>query len=60
MGIIDGIVEEPIGGAHRDSQAAFIAAGDMIEKGLAEFDGMEPDAILNARRKKFLAIGRNL
>ena len=35
-------------------------AGDMIEKGLAEFDGMEPDAILNARRKKFLAIGRNL
>jgi len=60
LGIIDGIVEEPIGGAHRDSQAAFIAAGDMIEKGLAEFDGMEPDAILNARRKKFLAIGRNL
>lgn len=60
LGIIDGIVDEPVGGAHRDSAATFSAAGDVIEKALAEFDGMEADAILKARREKFLAIGRNL
>ncbi|MBH0237273.1 acetyl-CoA carboxylase carboxyltransferase subunit alpha [Methylobrevis albus] len=60
LGIIDGIVKEPLGGAHRDPDAVLGAAGDTIEGALAEFDGMEPEQIRSARRQKFLAIGRNL
>ncbi len=58
LGVIDAIVKEPPGGAHRDPAAAIAAAGQAIEDWLRTFDGLEPAAIRTARADKFLAIGR--
>src|SRR5260221_11564506 len=60
FGIIDGIVTEPIGGAHRDPAAAMAAAGEAVSHALAEFRDLDRDAIRRQRRDKFLAIGRSL
>jgi len=56
--VIDRIVGEPLGGAHRDSGAAVHALGDAIEESLAKLDGMSPESLRQARRAKFLAMGR--
>jgi acetyl-CoA carboxylase carboxyl transferase subunit alpha len=58
LGIIDGIIPEPVGGAHRDGAEVVKAAGDAITKALAEFDSLSPQEIRKARREKFLAMGR--
>ena len=58
LGVIDGIIAEPIGGAHRDGQEVVQATGDRIGQALAEFDDMGREAIRKARREKFLGIGR--
>jgi acetyl-CoA carboxylase carboxyl transferase subunit alpha len=58
LGVIDGIISEPIGGAHRDGKEVVEATGDRIGQALAEFDAMTPEAIRKARREKFLGIGR--
>ncbi|WP_294287361.1 acetyl-CoA carboxylase carboxyltransferase subunit alpha [uncultured Sphingomonas sp.] len=58
LGVIDGIVPEPLGGAHRDPAAAIAALGTALETALTDFDGREPSAVRAARRQKFLAIGR--
>jgi acetyl-CoA carboxylase carboxyl transferase subunit alpha len=60
FGVIDGIITEPGGGAHRDHPAAIKATGDAIEGALAGYSGMSREAIRKARADKFLAIGRNL
>jgi len=60
FGIIDGIIPEPSGGAHRDPEATIAAVGVAVGKAIASFDGMSPEAIRNARADKFLAIGRKL
>jgi len=60
LGVIDAIVKEPPGGAHRDPAAAVAAAGEAIEEWLKSFAGMDPAAIRQARTEKFLAIGRSL
>jgi acetyl-CoA carboxylase carboxyl transferase subunit alpha len=60
FGIIDRIVTEPVGGAHRDPAAAIASAGDAIATALAELKGLGRDAIRRQRRDKFLAIGRGL
>lgn len=60
LGIIDGIIAEPVGGAHRHAAAVIAETGKVIESALGEFDGMEGEAIRRQRREKFLAIGRNL
>jgi acetyl-CoA carboxylase carboxyl transferase subunit alpha len=58
--VIDGIVPEPVGGAHRAPIEAIEAVADQIETGLKEMDGMSGDEILRQRRAKFLAMGRSL
>ncbi|WEK42855.1 MAG: acetyl-CoA carboxylase carboxyltransferase subunit alpha [Candidatus Sphingomonas colombiensis] len=58
LGVIDGIVPEPIGGAHRDRAAAIAALGDAIERSLNELVSLSPDALRKDRRAKFLAMGR--
>ncbi|MEO1703102.1 MAG: acetyl-CoA carboxylase carboxyltransferase subunit alpha [Pseudomonadota bacterium] len=58
--IIDGIVPEPLGGAHRDKAFVIEEARRYIQKGMKAFDGMSGDEIKKARREKFLAIGRSL
>jgi acetyl-CoA carboxylase carboxyl transferase subunit alpha len=60
FGIIDGIVTEPVGGAHRDAAAAIAAAGEAIADAFTEFRGIDRDNIRRQRRDKFLAIGRGL
>jgi acetyl-CoA carboxylase carboxyl transferase subunit alpha len=58
FGIIDGIVSEPVGGAHRDPAAAIDSAGRAIEKALERFAGLAPEQVRALREDKFLAIGR--
>ena len=61
FGIIDGIVTEPIGGAHRDPAAAIAAdrRGDR-QRAFAELKGLDRETVRRQRRDKFLAIGRGL
>ena len=58
FGIIDGIVTEPIGGAHRDPAAAIAATGEVVAKAFAELKGLDRETVRRQRRDKFLAIGR--
>jgi acetyl-CoA carboxylase carboxyl transferase subunit alpha len=58
LGIIDGIIPEPVGGAHRDGGAVVKAAGDVVVQAIAEYDTLSPDEIRKDRREKFLAMGR--
>ncbi|MEW6255151.1 MAG: acetyl-CoA carboxylase carboxyltransferase subunit alpha [Pseudomonadota bacterium] len=60
FGVVDTIIKEPTGGAHRDSKAAIAATGDAIADALAGFAGLDGIAVRKARREKFLAIGRTL
>lgn len=57
--VIDGIIPEPVGGAHRDPAAAIEATGRTIEEGFAQLAALGPD-YRELRREKFLAIGRTL
>ncbi|MGB3408364.1 MAG: acetyl-CoA carboxylase carboxyltransferase subunit alpha [Jannaschia sp.] len=57
LGVIDRIVTEPVGGAHRDRDATIKAVGQAIDAMVAEFDGKPADEVRKARRTKFLAIG---
>ncbi len=58
--VIDGIVPEPLGGAHRDSEAAIERLGDAIEAALHDLEPLSPDELRVQRRAKFLEIGRSL
>jgi len=60
FGIIDGIVTEPIGGAHRDPATAIASTGDAIATALDEITGYDAESIRRLRREKFLAIGRSI
>ncbi len=58
--VIDAIVPEPMGGAHRAPLHAIDAVADQIAAGLKEMDGVSGEELLRQRRAKFLAMGRNL
>ena len=58
FGIVDSVVAEPAGGAHRDPHVAILATGEAIEQALSGFDGWSREAIRDARAEKYLAIGR--
>jgi acetyl-CoA carboxylase carboxyl transferase subunit alpha len=58
--IIDAIVPEPPGGAHRDPDKAIAATADALDKALSGLGNMPADEIRNARADKFLAIGRKV
>jgi acetyl-CoA carboxylase carboxyl transferase subunit alpha len=58
--IVDGIVEEPLGGAHRDPGAVITRTGEVIRAALNDLAGLGRDGILRQRREKFLAIGRSI
>lgn len=60
FGIIDVIITEPLGGAHRDKSAIMQITGNMVERALREFDGLPGDDIKQARHEKFLEIGQSL
>jgi acetyl-CoA carboxylase carboxyl transferase subunit alpha len=58
FGVIDTVVTEPIGGAHRDPQAAIAATGEAIAYALAELRPLDRAAVRQQRREKFLTMGR--
>ncbi len=60
LGVIDSLISEPVGGAHRDRATIIRLTGTMIEKALREFDGMPGEEVRRARQDKFLAMGRGL
>ena len=60
FGVIDTILREPSGGAHRDPGAMIATTGDAIERALNDLRNLDPDTIRKQRRQKFLDIGRKL
>ena len=60
FGVIDQIVTEPIGGAHRDRKAAIASAAAAISNALDELKELDRETVRRERREKFLAIGRTL
>ena len=57
--VIDEIIEEPVGGAHRDKKLILENVRNSIKNNLVFFENMSKEEILNQRKNKFLAIGRN-
>ena len=60
LGIIDEIIGEPLGGAHRGRHEAMNAAGEAVGRTLQTFNGVPGEVLRSQRREKFLAIGRGL
>jgi acetyl-CoA carboxylase carboxyl transferase subunit alpha len=60
LGIIDTIIAEPVGGAHRDPETAVQSVGEALELALLEFDSIDGTAIRKLRRDKFLNIGKSM
>ena len=56
--IVDAVVPEPMGGAHRDPKTAMTRVGDAIEQQLAELADFSPDQLRAQRKERFYAIGR--
>ncbi|MBB5047625.1 acetyl-CoA carboxylase carboxyl transferase subunit alpha [Rhodopseudomonas rhenobacensis] len=60
FGVIDSILTEPRGGAHRDPEAMIAKTGDAIAKAFGDMRDLDGAAIRAQRRQKFLDIGRKL
>ncbi len=58
--LIDAIIKEPLGGAHRNQEASIEAVAKQIEKGLKELTPWDEKKLIQKRRDKFLAYGRSL
>ena len=59
LGIVDEVVEEPLGGAHRDHKETAEKIKNIILKYLENFESLSGDQILNHRKTKFLKVGRD-
>ena len=59
LGVIDEIISEPIGGAHRDRDLCLNNVRESIQKNLDEMESMSRDEIFYHRKNKFLSIGRS-
>ena len=59
LGIIDEIISEPTGGAHRDKDQSLMNIKFSIQKNLDELTSMNSDEIFFHRKNKFLSLGRN-
>jgi acetyl-CoA carboxylase carboxyl transferase subunit alpha len=60
LGVIDDIIAEPVGGAHRGREQVLAATEEAISRSLRAFSAMPADSLRMQRRDKFLAIGRDL
>jgi acetyl-CoA carboxylase carboxyl transferase subunit alpha len=58
--VVDGVIAEPLGGAHRAPEAVIDAAGAAIAEAFAGMAGLSREEVRRQRREKFLAIGRVL
>ncbi len=57
LGVVDGIIDEPIGGAHRDHKTVALRVKAQIQDTLAELEGLSADQLRDQRLEKFLAMG---
>jgi acetyl-CoA carboxylase carboxyl transferase subunit alpha len=57
--VIDAIIEEPLGGAHRDAADAANRVGDAVAEALDALRGLDGDTLQARRREKFLEMGRS-
>lgn len=55
--VVDEVVKEPLGGAHRDPKRAIADLGDALDRHLRELVGQEPGSLREVRRRKFLDMG---
>lgn len=60
FGIIDAIITEPVGGAHRDHEATIDSVGDYIEKTMIELDPIDGHILKTRRRQKFVEMGHKV
>ena len=60
LGIIDKIIKEPLGGAHRERGVTIKNVGSVIVSAIKELSALSPDELIKRRREKFLQIGRSL
>lgn len=58
--IIDGVIEEPLGGAHRSPEQVVERTGQVLATALASLSGVGRQDLVRMRREKFLAIGRTI
>lgn len=58
--VVDGIIKEPVGGAHRNPAAQIEKVGKKLAAELKALQALDPKALKNARQDKFLSIGRTL
>lgn len=58
LGLIDGIIDEPLGGAHRNRDETIQKTGDKVEEALKDIGQWNPEKLLQQRKQKFLAMGR--
>ena len=58
MKLVDGIIEEPLGGAHRGKEKTIEAVGAQIEKSLNEMSPWDPERLIKRRQQKYLAMSR--
>ncbi len=59
LNIVDEIIKEPVGGAHRDREKILESIRGSLEKNLKDFETFSEDQIINDRKNKFLKIGRD-
>jgi len=59
LGVIDAIIPEPLGAAHRSGSEAIRAVGDAIEENLRDLDGTEGATLRSRRRERFLTLGND-
>ena len=60
LGLVDAVIPEPVGGAHRAPEEAVKRVGAAVLRELEALSGMSPDELVRERRAKFLAMGRTL
>jgi acetyl-CoA carboxylase carboxyl transferase subunit alpha len=58
LGIIDRIIPEPVGGAHRNPAQIIAAVGDALEKAFSELTPLDKKALVSERQEKFLNMGQ--
>jgi acetyl-CoA carboxylase carboxyl transferase subunit alpha len=57
LGVIDGVIAEPTGGAHRDHEAISLSVGKTISEALSDLEAIPAEELLQQRLNKFLAMG---
>ena len=60
LGIIDEVIKEPMGGAHRNPQQAMSTVKEVVLKHLRELENLSSDELKKQRTEKFLNMGRHI